>query len=167
MSYEITKIFSNNEVQELNESVLDSFEHVERVLAFSNIMTVEYEESDEIWSALQVALDSSSYYACLALPLIRQLIEQNCMPYSIDTGYRNIRVNFQSSQQPKQFISLNDKQRELADEIWGLACRINELRSRYLKISCARDLAEWSGYFLECSANLILLAVKISKWNEQ
>lgn len=164
LPYEVTKVFFDNEEVELKESVNISFDHVERVLAFRNLLVIECEDEEELWSDLQAMLDDSSYYSCLAMPLVRQLLEPSTgFMYSyIENKNRIDWTGLPHLQQPKEFLSLSGLQRELASEAWDLACRINEVSRRYLLLSSSKELSDWSKYFLECSASLILLATRFS-----
>jgi hypothetical protein len=164
LAYEIVKVFSDNEENELLESVNLSFDHVERVLAFSKFLNIDCEDAEDLWSYLQAKLDDMSYYACLSLPLIRQLLEPSTKFIYSDVEDKNriVWLDLKQPPQPKEFLMLTEKQREIASNAWSLACRMTELDRRYLLLSSAKELNYWSRYYLECSASLIMLASRLS-----
>jgi len=164
LAYEIVKVFSDNEKTELEESVNLSFDHVERVLAFGKFLNIVCEDTEDIWSYLQAKFDDMSYYACLSLPLIRQLLEPSTkFIYSdVDAKNRIIWSDLNQPPQPKEFLMLTEKQGEIASNAWNLACRMTELNRRYSLLSSAKELNYWSRYYLECSASLIMLSSRIS-----
>jgi hypothetical protein len=161
LPYEITKVFWDNEQYDLQSSVLDSFEHVERVLAYGNLLSIGSEEG-EIWNRLLAVLESSSYYACLCMPLIRQLIElkQGFIFSEMENEKQIIWTDLIYPDPPKEFLFLSHLESSCAKEAWNLAYKIAKLSQLYTSISSANELASWSKHFLECSADLVSLSVK-------
>ena len=164
LPYEITKVFADDEEYELKKSVNQSFDHVERVLAFKDFLKYESEEPDELWHDLQATLEVLSYYACLAMPLIRQLLEPsvNFIYTGVEGRYRISWEKINQIPIPKSIKQLSKGQQQIVSEAWILACRMEEIHRRYHLLSSSKEIAEWSKYFLECCANFILIAARLA-----
>lgn len=165
LPYEITKVFADNEEYELKKSINLSVDHVERVLAFQDFLKYGPEEPDEFWHDLQATLDTHSYYACLALPFVRQLLEPSVNFIYTDIEDRN-RIDWDKFGQPafpESVMGLPKHQQQVARDAWTQACRMQEINRKYLSLSSAKEFADWSKYFLESCANLILIAARLSQ----
>jgi hypothetical protein len=111
---------------------------------------IEEGDLDDRWSELLVRLDACSYYAALAIPFARQVIEGKG---KIDGKSRRgvfcdaMEFNF----------SIDGKERILgAAEM--IANNFSELSDSYEALQTADEFAEWCVYFLQAAAVLILLA---------
>lgn len=149
---------------ELNEAVNLSFDHVERTLEFSKFLNANWEEAEGLWPNLQVKLDNTSYYACLAMPLVRQLLEPSTR-FLYSTIPANNRINWSDIKKPakpKKLEMFSEVQRKQIEDAWILAWRMEVLRGRYYSLSTASELSYWCRYFLETSSSLITITSRLA-----
>lgn len=165
LPYELIKVFSDQEDQELLSSVNLSFDHVERVFGFCKLLEYGKEPADELWSDLQAIIDDSSYYACLALPLIRQLLEPSVkFVYSgIDAGDRSSKVDELAVPVPESADSLPSAKRLIFNDAWMVAQLLSRDAKSYEKIASAEELVAWSKKFLGSCSRLVLVSSQISQ----
>lgn len=165
LPYELTKAFPDQENQELLSSVNLSFDHVERVFGFCRLLEHGKEPADELWSYLQAIVDDSSYYACLALPLIRQLLEPSVkFVYSgNDAGDRLSNVGELAVPVPQSANSLPSAQRLIFNDAWMVAQLLNRDANSYEQLTSAEDLVAWSKTFLGSCSRLLLVSSQMSQ----
>ena len=147
LAYELIKAFDDSEEEELNSSLILSFEHIERVLMFKCILQYEAADLEDFLFYLQTALNETSYYACMALPLVRQIIES---PACSGTGSGTGGGELQGWREPKvNFIHLcqNEKDEKRVVFSCRLAARADELLERYLAIEDPDEMVLWSKHF--------------------
>jgi hypothetical protein len=169
LPYEITKVFSEDEEGELIKSVYVSFEHVERVLEFGNLLDIKFEvdeDEEDLWVDIVTRLEIYSYYACLAMPLVRQLLETNkgLFVYTCIESENIINwTDLPHFKKPKEFLSLPGERLDIADDAWNLSCKMAKLGRRYSLLASSQELYDWTKYFLEYSARLISLVARLSR----
>ncbi len=165
LPYELTKLFSDQENQELLSSVNLAFDHVERVFGFCRLLEHGKEPADELWSYLQAIVDDSSYYACLALPLIRQLLEPSVkFVYSgNDAGDRSSKLDESAVPVPESADSLPTAKRLIFNDAWMVAQLLSRDADSYEQLTSADELVAWSKKFLGSCSRLLLVSSQLSQ----
>ena len=164
LPYELVRVFADEEMLELTKSINQSFDNVERVLTFRTFLNYGPEEPEDLWHDLEATLDDISYYACLAIPLIRQLLEPsvNFIYANVERGYMIDWEKLDQPPVPMSITQLPKGKQQIASEAWILAGRMEEMNRRYLLLGSSKDLYEWCKYFLEICAKLLLVTARLS-----
>lgn len=153
LPYELTKVFSDCEESSLNSSLILSFEHVERVLMFKRILEYQITDPKEFVVYLEVAMEQTSYYSCMALPLIRQIIE------SKEAGIKRQVEFLEQSQSRIAPVDLfqTEEERAKVSSAYKLASIARSLSDRYAAITNSDCLFDWAKEFSVCCAYFIIL----------
>ena len=164
LPYELVRVFSSETDKEaLRQSVELSFDHVDRVLDFRGFLGEDDSDEEQLWYDLLARLDSYSYYAALATPLIRQVLEHktNFINEKVDKRYR-IQWSNEGLANDQLNLALVSERENVIAEARVLASKFSMLEKRYCSLSSSAEFAEWCKYFLSCCADLIHLATRQS-----
>jgi hypothetical protein len=185
LPYELVQVFSTSDKDALKTAVDVAYGHIERVLGFRHFLEYEDEEwglddLDDIWIDLVTLLDDRSYYAALAVPLLRRVLEIDVdfIFKKVDAKYRDQwsnqifsvnQIDLYINQKPifKATLEyLHGNQKQIFKAALNLASKFSALNKWYRSLSSPAELAEWGRYFLYCSTELINLPLRYSLLDE-
>lgn len=165
LPYELTKVFSDQEKQELKNSANQSFDHIERVFGFRKLLEYREESADELWSDLQAIIDDSSYYACLALPLVRQLLEPsvNFVYLRLNPSEQKTSTDASEIPIPLCIDSLPSEKKIIVIDAWMAAHLLARDADAYMHLESSSDLIVWLKRFLGSCSQLLLIASRMAQ----
>lgn len=75
LPYELVHVLSPSDKEGIRNAVYLASDHVNRVLDLGVFADEQYSDEDQLWFDVLAKLDCYSYYAAMAMPMIRQVIE--------------------------------------------------------------------------------------------
>lgn len=167
LPYELVRVFSQSDEEDLKVSIGLALDHIDRVLDFGCFLNEDDVDQDQLWFNLLAKLDSYSYYAALAIPLVRQVLEYktNFIHEKVGSRCRLQWGNYLESSQSG--FMLSSKREVIIAKSRDLASRLTILAQQYRTLSSSAEFAEWCKYFLCCCADLISLALRPSLESEE
>lgn len=161
---EITRIFGDAEEEQLREAIVDSFAHVERVLDYRKLIDEVSSDPEEFWYDLLATLDDVSYYTCLAVPAVRQLLVPSsrflfCKDSRKPRGCEERRYHRGF---PGVLRNLPEVRRDFGERACLLALDANDVYVLYVDLEEVDDLLYWARRFLRLSGMIIHLAGDIA-----
>jgi hypothetical protein len=170
LAYEITKVFGDDERSELDDAITEGLKNVDRVLGlFRKLPQHARDDAEEFWYDFLPLLDCISYYACLALPLVRQILEsENRLLSSNQTINASFLEGIDSRSEAVALPrGLSGQQREYAERACQLAHECDAMYHVYEKLQTAEQFLQWSKHFLKLSAGIVQLAAEVSLFQGQ
>jgi hypothetical protein len=155
----------------LPEELLDAafeqgFEHIKGALLYANLLDELEGDPDQAWTDLVLRLDDASYYAIMAMPLVRQYLMSN--PQETVALTNNQVTSFRCRELPSCFAALNGQRSLYAKTAWELAEKFSILRKDFFSAESLDDFLRWCVCFIELSGMLVSLAAHLcrKRWSQ-
>lgn len=152
LPYELTKVFSDTE--NIEPSLIASFEHIERVFMFKEILSYEENDIGDFWAYLDVVIEETSYYLCMALPLVRQLIEGNKFSPVSQSSLNQLNEQYYKTVLFNQCKTIVEKDRII--RAYKLATLTQILYDKFDNLGSSQEMVSWAYDFSDCCAHLLL-----------
>ena len=162
LPYEISAVVDDCSTSRLENSIRESILHVRRVLDFYTYTNNVSDDSEEYWYDTLCTLDDVSYYACLALPMIRQVLEPATDFLFSDTLENAIVDDSVQDDLPAALSGLELRKRRYATRACQLSSQCTIMRSRLSNVRNIDEFRTWSRSFLMLASSLIQLTASIS-----
>lgn len=161
---ECTLLVSENE---LEDSVNQGFEHIKGTLLYANLLDESESDSEQAWTDLVLRLDDASYYAIMAMPLVRQYLMSNPQEI-VDSLESQIRTKPCDKELPSSFLAFKGQRASYAKLAWELAEKFKALRENFATTSELGEFLCWCISFLELSGKLVSLAAQVcsKRWSQ-
>lgn len=165
LPYELTRVYSDNEKNELEESIRHSLKHIDRILGYRNILNDTYEDDEEeFWEDVLARLDDTSYYVCMVMPFLREMLEPST-DYLFKEGNNKFQVYVMaeiSKGLPDIAKKLKKPQSEFVSKLWLLGHEFSYLNNEYSVLNNMDDFILWNKQFLGACAKLLVVVSEIS-----
>ena len=163
---ECTMPLSDTQTEEWDIAIEHGFEHVKGTLLFVELLDEFENDPEQAWVNLMVRLDDASYYAIMAMPLLRQYLASS--PRNPIASGVFCELNQNGSSLPTSLASLDEQRASYAQMAWNLAVTFKALREEFFSLSDLGSFLQWCIRFLILSGNLVSLAACVCgpKWRQ-
>ena len=165
LPYELTKVFFHNESSELKESVNHSLEHINRILKYEKILDDTFEDGvEQFWYDLVARLDDTSYYICMVMPFLREMLEPSTeyLFTNKTTIFEDYSIEEKDIVLPDIIKNLHESESKFASKAWLLGYKFSYAHKKYLALKDIDDFIFWNKQFLGFCAQLLILVSEIS-----
>ncbi len=146
MPIELPLILGDNKSDTINAAIEASISHIERVLDFSELLDMQEDEKEQMSVNLVVRLDVYSYYAALAIPFLRQVVEA--------LSVQNVPA--------KELCVSTSNFYTLSTSVHNLAKTMLDIKRSLQNVSDSNQFTSWCSSLLKCCAQLVLLHTEVS-----